>query len=188
METSCVTWQKGGDNITLTVCSSTGSAKIKAVYNLAVETEYAFSGVSDNDTFYITREKIDISPTAAYDRLFVTPASDGVTRVSENHRISEEKKMKRLFAKEERFDFVGSSLIFSSTLIIILIGVGIRLTSLFGWKLAAVYFPLAILFVIGLNLLTDKLWGVINKKLLKTDDEKTEFYRYFENDFIREKF
>lgn len=182
-ETTSVTRQDA-ETMKLTACRTSESVKIKSVYHLVIETEYVFFNVSANDTFYITREKIQFSPNASYDRLFVQPSIAATEKISENHRISAEEQMKRIFAKEMRGDFIFDTFLFSSTLIIFLTGIGIRLTSLFGWKVALVYFPLEILFVVALNLLIDKLWRGVSKKVFKVDDDKTEFYRYFENEFI----
>ena len=182
-ETTSVTRQDA-ETMKLTVCRTSESVKIKSVYHLVIETEYVFFNVSDNETFYITREKIRFSLNASYDRLFVQPSIAATEKISENYRIPDEEQMKRIFAKEMRGNFIFDTIWAFLALIIFLTGIGIRLTSLFGWKVALVYFPLAILFVIALNLLIDKLWRGASKKVFKVDDDKTEFYRYFENEFI----
>lgn len=158
------------------------STKKSSIYHLVIETEYLFSGVCDRATFTINREKIRFSLSASYDRLFIWTTIANC--ISETHRIVAEEKIKKVFNKSRLGEFIFDSIMTSFRLIIILIFVGISLTFIWGWSIAVVYFPLAFLFIGALNWLIDKFWRTIGKKAFKMEDEKTEFYNYFENDFI----
>lgn len=172
----------GSVNIKFVIKRDCESIKKSSMYHLVVETEYLLSDIPEEATFTITREKIQFSLNAYYDRLFLlTP---NAKYISETHKIISEDKIKKAFNKSRFTDFAFESIILSPGLIAILILIGILLTLIWGWKFAIVYFPLALLFVGILNWLTKKFWDVIGKKAFKMDDDKTEFYKYFSNDFI----
>ena len=147
-----------------------------------IETEYHFSGVFDGAVFTIIREKIRFSLNATYDRLFLQAAN--VSYHSETHKVVSEEEIKKVFNKSRLFDFIFDTFMASPGLIIILLLAGISLTFIWGWRIAVIYFPLAFLFIGALNWLTDKIGEMIGKKAFKMEDEKTDFYNYFENDFI----
>lgn len=159
------------------------SIKKSSMYHLVIETEYLFSVVSEGAAFTINREKIRFSLMAYYDRLFLWTTN--VKYVSETYKILAEDKIKKTFDKSQLFEFIFDAVMASPGLIIVLLLVGISLTFIWGWRIAVVYFPLAFLFIGALNWLTDKLWNLIGEKAFKMEDEKMEFYRYFENDFIK---
>lgn len=69
-------------------------------------------------------------------------------------------------------------------LTILLIILGIILGGRFGWKLVAIYFPVAYLFLIALNWVIEKTNQFVFHKAFKMEDEKTEFNHFFENEFI----
>lgn len=159
------------------------STKKSSMYHLVIETEYLFSGVSDGAAFTITREKIRFSLKASYDRLFLWATN--ANYLSETHKILAEDKIKKAFDKSRLVDFIFDTVILSPKLIIVFLLAGISLTFIWGWRIAVVYFPLAFLFIGALNWIIDKFWRVIGKKAFKMEDEKTEFYKYFGNDFIK---
>ncbi len=170
------------DSIKILAKRNCESTKKSAIYHLVIETEYVFSDVSDNTTFIITREKIQFSLNASYDRLFLQSSNAKI--ISEKHKILAEDKIKKTFKKSRFGEFVFDTLMFSPALLVALILAGISLTFIWGWIITIIYFPLAFLFVGILNWLIDKLCIAIGKKVLKTEDENIEFYKYFENDFI----
>ena len=159
------------------------STKKSSIYHLVIETQYLFSNTFNGATFTITREKIRFSLNASYDRLFL--CATNANYLSETHKILAEDKIKKAFAKSRRFEFVFDAVMASPVLVIVLLLAGISLTFIWGWRIAIVYFPLAFLFIGALNWMIEKFWRVIGKKTFKIDDEKTEFYKYFESDFIK---
>lgn len=159
------------------------SIKKSSMYHLVIETEYLFSDVSDGATFMVTREKIQFSLKASYDRLFL--CATNANYLSETHKILTEDKIKKAFNRSLIIDFIFDTVILSPKLIIVLLLAGISLTFIWGWRIAVLYFPLAFLFIGALNWLIDKFWRVIGKRAFKIEDEKTEFYKCFENDFIK---
>lgn len=175
--------RKDSDVIKILAKCDCESAKKSSIYHLVIETEYLFSGVSDGATVAITREKIRFSLRASYSRLFLRATNTNC--LSETHRVVAEDKIKKMFNKSLRNDFIFDSLMASLKLILVLLLVGISLTSIWGWRIAVIYFPLAALFVCTLNWLNNKLCRRIEKKAFKIEDEKTEFYNFFENDFIK---
>lgn len=159
------------------------SKKESYMYHLILETEYLFTQVPDGAAFTVSREKIQFSLIATYDRLFIN--CDDAVAVSESHKVLSEEPMKKAFKKSRVTDFLLESLLSSIGLIIVLLLVGISLTFIGGWKIAAIYFPLAVLLLLLINWIIDKGTNKAVNRLFQTEDETADFYHYFENDFIQ---
>ena len=76
------------------------------------------------------------------------------------------------------------NMIFYYKLSVIVIGVSILLINLYDFKWAVAFFPAYYIFWVGLGFFTEKTADVIFKKAFKLDDDKTEFYRFFEKEYI----
>lgn len=157
--------------------------KRKTIYHLILETKYCFSGVYDGEAFTISREKIQFSLNAYYDRLFLFASN--ATYLSENHRVFGEEKVKKTFSKVGLSDLLFDTFIFSPGALIVLIIIGIVLTLNWGWKFAIVYFPLALVGAVIITRLISGSVDVIGNKVFNIEDEKKEFYSYFLNDYIK---
>lgn len=174
---------KDSDTITVLVKRNCKSTKKSSIYHLVIETKYLFSSVSDGIVFSITREKIRFSPIASYDRLFLW--SMNASCLSEFHKVVTEEEIKKKFNRTRLNDFIFDSFMSSPGLIVILLLVGISLTFIWGWHIAVIYFPLALVFIGSLNWLINKFWNTLGKVAFKMEDEKEAFYSYFNDEFIK---
>ena len=97
-------------------------------------------------------------------------------------------QIKSIFNKKivfERFFWMPIfNMIFYYKLSVIVIGVSILLINLYDFKWAVAFFPAYYIFWVGLEFFTEKTADVIFKKAFKLDDDKTEFYRFFEKEYI----
>lgn len=160
------------------------SMKKSNMYHLIVETKFCLLNVLDGENFHITREKIRFSLNAFYDRLFLIPKNAIV--LSENYKIVSEDKIKQVFNKSKKIHmFLTGPLSMLTSKYILILMAGIGLTFIWGWKFAAVFFPTAYLIVFMMSWLIDKFWSKAEKKFFKFEDEKEEFYSYFEDNYIR---
>ena len=75
-------------------------------------------------------------------------------------------------------------MIFYYKLSVIVIGVSILLINLYDFKWAVAFFLSIIFFGLDLNFLQKKTADVIFKKAFKVDNDKEEFYRFFEKEYI----
>lgn len=69
-------------------------------------------------------------------------------------------------------------------LTLVLLFLGIFLSYKINWKISIIYFPIAYIVLVALNWGMDIIGNRVFHKLFKVEDEKTEFYIYFENEFI----
>lgn len=83
------------------------STKKSSMYHLIIETKYHFTGVIDGTVFTITREKIQFSLKASYDRLFLWATN--ASYLSENHKVVSEEKMKKAFDKSRLIDILWNN-------------------------------------------------------------------------------
>jgi len=151
-----------------------------AMYHLTLETEYIISGISEGEVFNITREKIQFSLNSFYDRLFLF--SQNTLYYSETHKVVSEDRMKKAFNRywrREQFYFEPFGPFHFITFPVFLI-VGAFFTFVFGWIAAVVYFPTIYLTL----LMIKKVWDWVFKKGFNMDNEKKEFYSYFNNESI----
>ena len=58
------------------------------------------------------------------------------------------------------------------------------LINLHDFKWAVAFFPFYYIFWVGLEFFTEKTADVIFKKAFKVDNDKEEFYRFFEKEYI----
>lgn len=179
--------RKGCDIVKIRANRNSESRRSEYTFDLVVETEYIFSEVANNAVFTIIREKIRFSENATYDRIFVS--SQNAQKETENYRILSEDEIKKAFKKEEH-SLLFLDVILEPKLTILLIVVGLAILLNFGWKIAVLYIPFAVVFLLSYIRLADKAAEVISvkafNKLFKRNDktEKKEFYEYFENDYI----
>ena len=167
-------------------CES-GSRYHKGHYLLGIETVYSCENIKENDTLVITYEKTNPDRGVVYyERLFVWN-NNKECRI-ESYDISQEKKIKSIFNKKRAFERVFwmpiFDIIFYYKLSVIVIGVSILLINLYDFKWAVAFFPAYYIFWVGLEFFTEKTADVIFKKAFKLDDDKTEFYRFFEKEYI----
>lgn len=170
-------------NFTFTVQCETRSRFYKGKCVLNIETVYNCESINDDSTFVITREKSRIGSNVYFERLLVSLNHEECNL--ESCDIPDEIMIKRLFNKRKlfRFFFVDP-LEYLCGLAVVLVIVGVILSYVFGWKCAVVYFPVSYLLLLTINWCIEKMCNVIFKKGFRMDDDKTEFYSFFENDFI----
>lgn len=170
------------DRIKILVRRNSKSAKKKNVYNLIIATEYVFSGVSDGTVFNVFGEKADVDFNACYDRLFLRVKD--IMKISEKHKIMDEEEIKNVFRKSQKSDKTFDLFLNSIGPLIIFIIIGLFLTAKFGMKFAIIYFPLVLIIIVASVLFGFKLWDTIATKILKIGNDKTNFYKLFESEFI----
>ncbi len=170
--------------ITISIKCNKGSYVSKGKYTLSVETTYTFGNVSENEVFEITKEKIRIaSEPVYYERAFLYATN--ALCLSEDYVISDCEKIKKAFNKARLKHFLLISPLEEIGLTLVLLIIGIFLTYKIGWKLAVIYFPCAYVFLLLLAFFSDHLFNLILKRTFKQDTEKAEFYKYFDNSFIK---
>lgn len=158
------------------------SFKRKNKYVLVLETKYRMTDICDNDVFRITREKICVEGNVYYDRLFLSTETAGCTM--EANRVIGEKELKKVYNKcRMKYKFLGAPFVEPGMTILFVI-LGIILGYELGWKYVVIYFPAAYFFLIAFDGAIDKIIQFIFKKSFKQKDEKTDFYNYFEDEFI----
>lgn len=171
--------------ITISIKCNKGSYVSRGKYTLSVETTYTLGNVSENETFEITNEKIRIAPEQVYYERAFLYATNALC-LSEDYVITDSEKMKKAFNKARLKHFLLITPIEDCTgLTVILFILGIFLTYKMGWLFATVYFPCAYIFLLLIVLFADNLFNLILKRTFKQDTEKTEFYKYFDNGFIK---
>lgn len=174
----------GADTITMIVKLDRKSEAMKGkeYYQLIIETEYVFADISENAVFHITRERTPFALTASYDRLFVH-LSDGMC-VKETHRIVGEEKIKKMFSKHRGQDAFLDAVMSSPGLVAGTILIPIFLALFLGWKTGLIAFVVLLAFWVSTNVFGDLFVNGFLNKVLGTPNEKKEFYRYFESEFI----
>ena len=171
--------------ITISIRCSNNSYVSKGKYTLSIDTIYTFNNVSESQLFIITKEKIRIGPDPVYyERAFLKPTNK--LCFSEEYVIHDSKKIKKIFNRARLMHFLLISPIEDlSGLTLILFIIGIFLTYNKGWKLAVIYFPYAYIFLLAIVFFIDKFFNLILKKAFKKNTIKSEFDKYFDNNFIK---
>ena len=155
----------------------------KGKYILNIETTYNCIELNDGVTFVITREKTRISSNVYFERLFVS--SDNAKCCVEFYKISDEALIKRLFCRKKMLRFLlVEPLEHLTGLVVVLIILGATLSYVFSWKLATVFFIIAYFSLLMINWLSEKICKTVFKKKFGMNDEKTEFFSFFQNKFI----
>lgn len=159
------------------------SFKKKNKYTLVLETQYKITNIHDNDTFRITHEKVCVEGNVYYDNLLLN-SETAICTMTANTVLGEEEIKKKFHKSQIRYNLFISPLECLTGLTILLIILGIALGCKFGGKLLTIYCPVAYLFLIALNWVIEKINQFIFYKAFKMEDEKTEFYHFFEHEFI----
>ena len=155
----------------------------KGKYILNIETSYNLENLNEAITFTITREKTRVGSNVYFERLFVF--ANGKECIAESYNIPDETTIKKVFSKKRivRF-FLFDPLEYLTGLVVLLTFVGVLLTCILGWKCAVVYFPIAYLILLFINLCSEKFINTVFKKGFGAENVKTEFYSFFENGFV----
>lgn len=175
--------QSSGISVLIKPCGESYVQKRPKAYILKLESSYLFSNVSDGEVFIINREKTKINYNVYYDRLFVNPANAIIGH--HKNTVMQEDELKSSYRKSRLIDMlIFEPLLDHVILFSELTAVGILLSIIGGWKVALIYFPLLYIFLFLLNLISDKLVTAFFKNGFGIDDEKSEFYAYFDSGFI----
>lgn len=159
------------------------SFKKKNKYTLVLETQYKVTNIHDNDIFRITREKVCVEGNVYYDKLFLN--SETARCIMEINNVLGGQEIKKKFQKSRiRYKLFISPFECLTEFAVLLIILGIILGYKFGWKLVVIYFPIAYLFLIAVDWILERINQFIFHKAFNVEDEKTEFYHFFENEFI----
>lgn len=159
------------------------SFKKQNKYTLVLETKYKVTNICDNDIFRITHEKVWVECNVYYDKLFLNSKTARCT-VENNNVLGEEEIKKKFHNSQIRYRIFISPFECLTGFAILLIILGIILGCRFGWKLVFVYFPIAYLFLIGVDWTLERINQFIFHKAFNMEDEETEFHHFFENEFI----
>jgi hypothetical protein len=171
------------DKLNILVKRNITSQVRKGKYTLMLETKYTFTNVTDGEIFKITREKVRVNLNVYYDRLFLT--SEKSVYLSESYNVIDNEKIKKSFDKSQLIHFLFiEPLEYLTGLFIALLVLGIVLSYIFGWIFAIIYFLSAYIFLLVIQWFSDNIFTQILNKGFKTDDDKKEFYKCFENEFI----
>lgn len=157
-------------------------------YHLLLETEYELSGVPDGERIDVTREKIRVSPDAAYDRLFLRPGT--AVCLSKTHRVVGEEEIKRAFV---RGHWVECLLLKPFLLLFIesfpytipLVVGGIVAAIFWKWQYVAAIFLAIYLLVLGGNVLEDAISSKLDRES-SWKYAKEEFYQLFQPVFLQQ--
>lgn len=159
------------------------SYKKKNKYNLVLEVQYQLINVHDNDIFRITHRKDKIEGNVYYDRLFLN--SDNAICAKEVYSVLGAEEIKKKFNKaKKKYRFLISPFENLTGLTILLIMFGIILGSKLGGKFMIFYFPAIYLFLIFVDWILERTSQFIFGKIFKLRDYKTEFYSFFESEYI----
>lgn len=152
-------------------------------YILSIKSDYACDSHVQDISFKLVREKVHVDSNVYYERLLVAKCdfecrliSCEVLDTAEVIRCYERKRM-------IRFLFVEPIECFTE-LVAFMVVLGGLLFFCCGWKVAAISFLVLYLLIIMLNWATSLANRLFSKKLLHLDDEKTEFYRLLEPEYI----
>lgn len=171
------------DDIIISVRPRKKSKFKGGIYNLILESKYVFCNTSENIELFIAREKIRVSLNVSYERMFLSsPKSDPVSEVT---RVTDEDRMKKRFSRSRIAELMWGPLENLTSGSIVLFVAGIVLAYFVNWKLIFLYYPCAYAFLFLVNWIIDVAWNSFAKKTFKIDD-KEDFYRYFDSDYIAE--
>ena len=174
------------DKLNFSVKYLENSRYYKGKYMVNIESTYVYDILDDNCTFVITGEKNKVRSDIYFDRLLVS-ADDQAVKSSEFFRIADEAEIKHLFNKKRIIYFLFIDLLACDPgMVIVYVILGVILFRIFGWKCAVLYFLIAYFVLLGVIWLCNYTVGLFAKKVLKMDDEKTEFYHFLSPDFINE--
>lgn len=160
------------------------SYKIQRKYVIEIDTQYSIFNYKEGEIIAINCEKDKIDLNIYFERLYLT--SDAAVIMPRSYKVFGEKEIKRAFNRE----WLKDLLVFEPLMNLIgkpglmFLAIGICLSYVFGLSVLLIYIPAIYLVLVGINLLTEKIWKTISKKIFHIDDEKTEFYSYINNDFI----
>ena len=159
------------------------SYKKKNKYTLVLETQYQFVNVHNNDLFRITYGKERIEGNVYYDRLFLD--SDNAMCTMELHNVLGDEEIKKKYNKsQKRYRLFISPFENLTGLVILLTILGIILGNKLGGIFLIIYVPVAYIFLLFIDWFMEKIIQLIFGKISKLKDEKTEFYEFFENEYI----
>lgn len=176
---SCMNVEKLSVSIKRNIVSQVKKGK----YFLALETKYIFTDVTDGEVFKITHEKVRVNLNIYYDRLLLT--ANKALYLSESHNVIDSERIKKSYKKSQLMHFLFVDPLECLTgLLIALLGLGVFLTYKIGWQFAGIYFPSAYIFLLATNWFSKNILKLILNKGFKIDDDKREFYKCFENEFI----
>lgn len=155
----------------------------KGNYIISIESSYDCYNSKERPTLVITREQTRIDLNVYFERLLVS--SDTLESNLTSYTVPDEIAIKRLFNTNKLLRFLLiDPLEYSTGFVVILIVVGVVLSYIYGWKCAVLYFPISYLLLLTINWFSEKFCNVVFKKVFKLDTDKTQFYSFFENDYI----
>ncbi len=170
-------------NLNFTVRCNESSRFHKGKYIISTEAKYNVKTTDESAVFVITREQTRINLNVYFERLLVS--TDNLECDLTSYSVPDEMAIKHVFNTKNTLRFLLiDPFEYLTGLLIILLITGIVLSSILGWKLAVVYFPIAYLLLLTINWLSEKICNIVFKRRFKMDTEKTEFYSFFENDYI----
>lgn len=172
-----------GCEFDISVRRDTISHKKKYMYVLEIETRYKITNYSGG-VINIICEQDKIRHNIYYERMYLY--SDNAEFVPRAFDVYGKKEIVSAFNKSRLYDFfVFEPLmhLFGITGIFIIV-LGIYLSYTFSLRVSFLYFFTLYCLEIGMQLFVDYVWNRISKNVFKVDDEKTEFYNYFDKDFI----
>lgn len=167
------------------ICIKQGlvSFKKNKKYTLVLETQYRVININNNDVFRITRKKVRVRGNVYYDRLFLDTET-AICSMEKNNVLGAEEIKKKFNKSRIRYMLFISPFEHLTGLVIISILLGIVLGYNLDWKSAIIYFLFSYIFLLVLNWVIEKVDKLLFNKAFKLEDEKNEFYNYFENEFI----
>lgn len=180
------------DNVVITVrqeeCSYFKKTFFHKNYRLSIETKYVFFA-ADNEsmTLEFLREIVCVKGNVYYEKIILKNKPNNF--ISEYSKICELESIERIYNRRYIiYQIFISPFEHMTFLCIIAFIISIVIAFMVGIIFSLVFFVISYSMILGLNLICHKLFNLFSKKILKIEDDASEFKKILNEEFLNEFF